>query len=303
MVSQKVAVHPKPHRTLVQAVVASGAEVVPPDRADVLVWFGGDADELRATLDANPKIRWVQLPLAGIESVAHVLDHDRAWTCAKGVYGKVVAEHGLALMLSAARGIHSYAGARSWSSDRSGRTMDGTTAVILGGGGIAHELVAMLGPLGVRTTVVRKRLRPVPGADVTIGPGDLRDALPLAEWVVLALALTPETDGIVDAAFLGRMRADAWLVNLARGRHVRTDDLVAALRAGQVGGAALDVTDPEPLPDGHPLWDLPNALITPHVANTWQLGLPLLARRVTENLARDRNGDPLLGVVDVDLGY
>jgi D-3-phosphoglycerate dehydrogenase len=121
--------------------------------------------------------------------------------------------------------------------------------------------------------------------------------------VVLALALTPETTGLVGVEELALMDGDAWLVNVARGAHVVTDDLVAALDAGAIGGAALDVTDPEPLPDGHPLWALDNCLVTPHVANTWEMAEPLLAERVRANVERWGRGEALLGLVDPRLGY
>ena len=99
------------------------------------------------------------------------------------------------------------------------------------------------------------------------------------------------------------MAEHAWLVNVARGRHVVTDDLVAALEAGAIGGAALDVTDPEPLPAGHRLWRLDNCLITPHTSNTWVMAEPMFARRVVDNVGRYRRGEPLLGRVDPALGY
>jgi phosphoglycerate dehydrogenase-like enzyme len=108
---------------------------------------------------------------------------------------------------------------------------------------------------------------------------------------------------VIDAAALRAMASHAWLVNVGRGAHVVTDDLVEALRAGLIGGAGLDVTEPEPLPDGHPLWDLPNCIITPHTANSLEMGLPLLAKRVTENLRRYAAGEPLIGLVDLDAGY
>ncbi|MFO7779641.1 MAG: NAD(P)-dependent oxidoreductase, partial [Nitriliruptoraceae bacterium] len=124
-----------------------------------------------------------------------------------------------------------------------------------------------------------------------------------ADVVVLALALTPETEHIIDAAALRAMRDDAWLVNVARGRHVDTAALVTALTEGWIGGAALDVTDPEPLPDGHPLWSLDNAILTPHVGNTPEMGIKLLWARVRENVERRVRGDEPLGLVHVDLGY
>jgi phosphoglycerate dehydrogenase-like enzyme len=99
------------------------------------------------------------------------------------------------------------------------------------------------------------------------------------------------------------MERDAWLVNVARGAVLDTEALVDALRSGQIGGAALDVTDPEPLPDGHPLWDLPNCLITPHTADTEEMRRALLGRRIAENVRRLAAGQELAGLVDPDLGY
>ena len=94
------------------------------------------------------------------------------------------------------------------------------------------------------------------------------------------------------------MEPHAWLVNVAVGRHVVTDDLVKALQAGEIGGAGLDVTEPEPLPEGHPLWSLPNCIITPHVGNTPEMAKPLLAERITANVRRWAHGEPLIGPVD-----
>jgi phosphoglycerate dehydrogenase-like enzyme len=108
---------------------------------------------------------------------------------------------------------------------------------------------------------------------------------------------------MVDARALEAMEPHAWLVNVGRGGHVVTDDLVAALRAGAIGGAGLDVTDPEPLPDGHPLWDLPNCIITPHTANTLDMVVPQLRERIRENVRRFAAGEPLVGLVDPERGY
>ena len=102
---------------------------------------------------------------------------------------------------------------------------------------------------------------------------------------------------------LEQMSEHAWLVNVARGRHIVTDDLVWALQHGVIGGAALDVTDPEPLPVGHPLWSLPNCIVTPHVGNTPEMAVPLLAERITTNVRRFAVGEPLVGPVHVELGY
>jgi phosphoglycerate dehydrogenase-like enzyme len=121
--------------------------------------------------------------------------------------------------------------------------------------------------------------------------------------VVLALALTPGTTGILDRRRLELLAPGAWVVNVARGAHIVTEDLVAVLREGRIGGAALDVTDPEPLPEGHPLWSEPRCVITPHTANTPEMAVPLLTERVRENVRRRIAGEPLLGAVDPQLGY
>jgi D-3-phosphoglycerate dehydrogenase len=119
----------------------------------------------------------------------------------------------------------------------------------------------------------------------------------------MALALTPQTHGIMGKEQFEKMQSHAWLVNVGRGQQIVTDDLVLALKSGQIGGAALDVTDPEPLPAGHPLWSMSNCIITPHVGNTAEMVPPLLALRITENVRRLAASQPLVGVVDPTLGY
>jgi phosphoglycerate dehydrogenase-like enzyme len=301
----RIAVAPTSGRyeSLVDAVVAGGGEVVDVARAEALVWAdAARPDLLPEVLAAGRSLRWVQLPFAGIENFTHLLDTERTWTCGKGVYAPPVAEHALALILAGLRHLVGYSRVGVWSPP-AGRNLLGARLVVLGGGEITLELLALLEPFGVTSTVVRKHPDPVPGATRTLGVDSLHEVLPEADVVVLALALTPETEGILGARELALLPSHAWVVNVARGRHLVTDDLVAALEAGRLGGAALDVTDPEPLPADHPLWQLPNVLITPHVGNTPEMGVPLLAARVTENVRRFAAGEPLLGLVDVELGY
>ncbi len=291
------------HDSLVAAVEAAGALVVEPPEADALVWADAQrADLVPEVLASAPGVRWVQLPFAGIENFVPHLDPSLTWTCGKGVYADPVAEHALALALAGMRHLGEYARQDSWTGP-AGHNLLGARVVILGGGEITQALLGLLAPFGATTTVVRRRPDPVPGADHTVGPDRLLDVVPDADLVVLALALTPETEGIIDAVALDAMAPHSWLVNVARGRHVVTDDLVDALSAGRIGGAALDVTDPEPLPEGHPLWALPQVIITPHTANTPEMGVPLLAARVTENVRRFAAGETLLGPVHLDLGY
>jgi phosphoglycerate dehydrogenase-like enzyme len=286
-----------------QAVRDGGGTPTDIADADCVVWTDArEAGGLRSLLDTNPQVRWVQLPWAGIEPFVDVLDHDRLWTCGKGVYAEPVAEHALALALAGMRGIGRYARSTTWSGPV-GRNLLGGRVTILGGGEITASLVRLLRPWGAHLTVVRRHPRPMDGVADVVGQDGLLPALDRSDVVVLALALTPETERIVDAEALATMPDHAWLVNVARGQHVDTDALVDALRAGTLGGAALDVTDPEPLPDGHPLWSLPNVIVTPHVGNTPEMGRVLLAARVRDNVQRFAEGRPLLGPVDVELGY
>jgi phosphoglycerate dehydrogenase-like enzyme len=151
--------------------------------------------------------------------------------------------------------------------------------------------------------VVRRTPSPMEGAAEVVGLDRLDEVLGGADLVVLALALTPETTGILDRRRLELLAPHAWVVNVARGAHVVTDDLVAVLAEGRIGGAALDVTDPEPLPDDHPLWTDPRCIITPHTANTVEMAVPLLSQRIRENVARWIAGEELVGPVDADAGY
>ncbi len=272
-------------------------------KADAIVWTRPkEAIGLRELLAAGPDIRWVQLPFAGIEPFLDLLDDGRTWTCGKGVYAEPVAEMALGMLIAGLRHLTGYARQERWSTSQ-GRNLLDARVTIVGGGEITRSLIAMLTPFRAEVTVVRRREAPLEGAVRILPTSRLTEAVTGADAVVLALALTPQTERLVDASVLAAMEPHAWLVNVARGRHVDTDALVAALTAGTIGGAALDVTDPEPLPDGHPLWSLPNCLITPHTGNTPKMAVPLLAARTHANVARFARGEELIGIVDVAAGY
>jgi phosphoglycerate dehydrogenase-like enzyme len=264
---------------LTDAVVAAGGEPSDPVSAAALVWaHPDDPAGLSAVLTEHPALQWVQLPWAGIEPYVDVVrtHADRTWTCGKGVYAEPVAEHALALALAGMRRLHQYARSTSWTSGE-GENLLGARVVILGGGGITASLVRLLGPFGCDTTVVRRSASPMDGVDRVVGPDRIDDVELLAP--------------------------NGWVVNVARGAHVVTEDLVEVLAAGRIGGAALDVTDPEPLPDDHPLWREPRCIVTPHTANTPEMAVPLLSARVTENTQRWIAGEELVGSVDAAAGY
>ncbi len=274
---------------------------MPIDDASGLVWADPAQPELLPST-VHPGIDWVQLPYAGIEPFIPLLDRDRLWTCGKGVYARPVAEHVLTSTLAMLRGFVHYARQSTWSGPV-GRNLHGLRVTVLGGGGITTELLPLLQPFECDVTVIRRSADPFPGARRTATLAELDEILPDTDVLVLALAVTPETRGLLDARRFGLLRDDAIVVNVARGVHIVTDDLVEALETGEIGGAVVDVTDPEPLPDDHPLWSQPNCLVTPHIGNTPEMGLVLLADRVTENVRRYVTGDPLVGPVDLDLGY
>jgi phosphoglycerate dehydrogenase-like enzyme len=231
-----------------------------------------------------------------------LIDDGRRWTSAKGSYAEPVAEHALALALAGLRCLPERIRATSWGQP-AGTSLYDQEVVILGGGGIATTLIQLLAPMRAKATVVRRRNEAVPGAWRTIGPQSLHQALPSALVVFVALALTPTTTGMIGRKELAVMDRASWLVNVARGPIVVTDDLVEALGEGWIAGAGLDVTDPEPLPDHHPLWSLPNCIVTPHTADTDDMIQPLLSARIAANVRRFAVGEELIGLVDPDAGY
>jgi phosphoglycerate dehydrogenase-like enzyme len=284
------------------AIAAAGGTVAEPGQAVALVWGREPSAKLAELLAGHPGIRWVQLIEAGVEAHARLLGDGRLWTSGKGQSAPAVAEHALLLVLAGFRNLKVKARASSWG-PVDGRTLYGRKVTILGGGGIAQELVRLLSPFHVHVCVVRKHPCEMPGVDQVMPFSDLRRAVAGADAVVVAGALTPETRGAIDAAVLKAIGPQGWLVNVARGAWVVTDDLGAALRNHWIAGASLDVTDPEPLPDGHPLWTFDNCLITPHSANPASTAEPAIRARVETNVRSYREGKTMTGIVDAELGY
>jgi D-3-phosphoglycerate dehydrogenase len=290
-----VHVAPGSDRATEEAITAAGGRIGPLADADALVWLEWDSNTF--DLELPDRVRWVQLPSAGVENWLDRIDSDRIWTSAAGAYSMPVAEHTLALMLAGARRLADCARADTWT-EPPARPLDGSTVAIVGAGGIGRALIGLLEPFDIEVLAVTRR-----GRDGTLSADRLPEVLPVAHHVVIAAPATAQTRHVIGAAELEAMRDDAWLVNVARGSLIDTDALVAALAAGSIAGAALDVTDPEPLPDGHPLWSEPRALITPHIANPSVTARRYMAPLVQENVTRFANGDPLLSVIDREAGY
>ncbi|CAN5820569.1 D-isomer specific 2-hydroxyacid dehydrogenase family protein [soil metagenome] len=286
-----------------EAIVAGGGELASLADAEGVIWGDPrDAGALAAAVARAPNASWIQLPFAGIENFVHLVDDEHTWTCGKGVYAGPVAELALTLGLAGMRGLSRFARAAEWSAPH-GENLIGARVSVLGGGGITESLVRMLTPFDCHVTVVRRNVGHMDGVDEVLESDRYADALAGADLVVLALALTPETEGLIALGELELMEQHAWLINVARGRHVVTDDLVVALDQRLIGGAGLDVTDPEPLPADHPLWRFDNCLITPHVGNTPEMAVPLLSERITANVRRFAARRELIGLIDPDAGY
>ncbi|MBA8990110.1 phosphoglycerate dehydrogenase-like enzyme [Curtobacterium pusillum] len=292
------------------AVTSAGGTVSELDESTRgLVWLDPrDPTGLSDALDAAPGVGWVQLPFAGVDAFASLIASHGArilFTSAKGAYAEPVAEHALALTLGTLRVLQKRARARSWATEPEGVSLYGRNVVVIGAGGIAQEYIRLLAPFEVSITVVRRSPDPVPGADRTVTTDALDEVLPDADVVMIAAAMTSGTSKLFGQRQFERMKQSARLVNIARGGLVDTDALVSALRDGSIAAAGLDVTDPEPLPDGHPLWDEPGAIITPHQADTPEMVAPLLAERVRLNTAAflDGAGTGFVGVVDPAAGY
>ena len=290
-----VHVAPEPDPELEAAVRAAGGEIGPLEQAEGLVWVDSNPDEFPAELPDG--VRWVQLPSAGVERWLDRIDGDRQWTSAAPAFGRSVAEHALALMLAGVRRLHEFARVRTWTRPAIGQLARSTVAIV-GTGEIGRALIELLEPFEVEVLALTRR-----GRDGTLPVERLGEVLPRAHFVVIAAPATPATRHLIGAEELAAMREDAWLVNVSRGALVDTDALVAALEAGSIAGAALDVTDPEPLPDDHPLWSQPRALITAHVANPDATLRHDLAELVGEQVRRLVAGEPLLSPVDPDAGY
>lgn len=273
-----------------------------------LIWLSQKkSTDLHDVLSANPQLTWVQLPWAGVDAHTSTLKElarpGLVFTSAKGAYAQPVAEHALGMTLALLRMFPRRARAQSWEFTPRGISLYGRNVVIIGAGGIARELIRLLEPFGVTITIVRRNPEPVPGAHKTVTSAALMDVLPEADVVVVAAALTSETTHLIGAEQLSAMKPSAVLVNIARGPLVDPAALVEALNAWKLHGAAMDVTEPEPLPDGHPLWKAENVLITPHNADTPDMVAPLLAARIAYNVKSFVEGEQFIGVVDTDSGY
>ena len=297
----------------VDAVAEGGGVLQPLDQSTTgLLWVSpGGADELQSVLDAYPGIEWLQLPWAGVDAFSSVLaniallpeEQRPVVTSAKGAYSEPVAEHALALLLGTMRELPRKSRDALWQPERTGISLFGRHIVLLGAGGVARAFLDLVAPFRTTVTVVRRSPGDIPGASRTVTADRLHSVLPEADAVVVAAAATDQTAHVMGAEEFRLLPDHAVVVNIARGSLVDADALLEAVSEGRLFGAGLDVMDPEPFPNEHPIWGEKRIVITSHSADTPPMTAPLLARRIRNNVASYASGDPLVGVVDVAAGY
>jgi phosphoglycerate dehydrogenase-like enzyme len=250
-----------------------------------------------------PRLRWVETPATGFDQLngTGVLEAGVAVTTIGGLYAPAVAEHVFALLLALWRRLDEFRAdqrRRHWEM-RPVRELRDATLAIVGLGNIGRAVARAAKAFGMRVIGARRRSGEVPeGVDRVFAPHELHAMLAEADVVVVAVAGTPETTRLIGAPELAAMKRDACLVNVARGIVVDEDALAAALAAGRIGGACLDVFVAEPLPPESPLWDLPNVLLTPHVAVNTPAKLARAVEHFADNLRRFCSGEPLEDAVE-----
>lgn len=275
------------------------------DSADALV--GAPGPEV---LRAAKKLRWLQVPSGGVEPylIPEVTETAVTLTNAKIIQGPQIADHAMAMLLALARGLPRAFAAREHGKWRPGSfepiELRGKTALVVGLGGIGTQIAERAAAFGMTVLAVDPEDKPyLRAVEEVLKPDRLHDLLPRTDALFLAAPLTPATRGLIGARELALVKKSSYVINVSRGELLVTDELVQALGEGRIAGAGLDVTDPEPLPAGHPLWAFENVIITPHIAGASDQVLRRRVDLVRENVRRFARGLPLLNVVDKRKGY
>jgi phosphoglycerate dehydrogenase-like enzyme len=283
-------------------------DAAPPPHALLHCWAG--PGRLVAALHRAPGLRWIHSRSAGLDGVLapEVVAHPAVLTNGRGAFSPALGEWVLAALLHFLKDLRRLGRQQAqatWEPFDAER-LAGRTAGIVGYGDIGREVAARLRPLGVRVVALRRRPELALGdplVDETFAPGRLLDLVAAADDLVVALPLTPQTRGLVRREAIAAMKPGGVLVNVGRGPTVDEAALVRALEQGRIRGAALDVFETEPLPAGHPLWRLPNVLLSPHCADNVPGWVDGAMRVFLGQLERFRRGEPLRDPVDKAAGY
>lgn len=268
-----------------------------------------------ALLQEKTNVRWIQSMGVGIEGCANskpLKDSNALVTNTQRLSSPEIAEHSIAMMFALVRQLDVYGKSQvksEWNRNIAPDLneiweIEGRTMLVVGLGGIGTETARRAHGLGMKVIATRNSRRSGPDYVSYVGlSNELLDLAKQADVIVNTAPLTKKTMGMYNKDFFEAMKPNAYFISIGRGRSVVTDDLIAALKAGQLAGAGLDVTDPEPLPKGHPLWTTPRVIITPHVAYRSEKLRPRVMVLVEENLRRYINGEKMLSVVNLERGY
>jgi phosphoglycerate dehydrogenase-like enzyme len=259
------------------------------------------------TLPAMPKLRWAQSMTAGVEGWLALPDlpAQLTLTCARGTHRESMPENILGALFYVAK---PYAAAaenqkqRKWVQSVA-QPLTGKTLGILGLGAISQEVARLAAALGMRVIGTKRRPEPMANVAEVLPPGRTPEVLAQADFVLLLLPATPETERFINAERLAMMKPGAWLLNFGRGHVIKDDDLVAAVKAKKIAGAVLDVFRQEPLPPEHPFWSTAGIIVLPHIGGPHPQRDRIVARLFVENLACFLDGKPLKEVVDRKVGY
>jgi phosphoglycerate dehydrogenase-like enzyme len=304
---------------------APGAEIVVVPDSAAMVKAAVDADVVVGltsypgicepeVINSAKQLRWVFSLSAGVErcvAIPAIKDRGLLVTNLRAIEGATIAEHSIAMALALARGFDTFYESQSkarWSRADAGtarmQTLNGKTMLVVGLGGIGAEVAERAHGIGMKVVATRNSGRTGPEYVSYVGlPDELFKLAKDADVIVNTAPLTSETTGLFDAKFFANMKPSAFFINVARGKAVVTNDLMAALNQGKIAGAGLDVTEPEPLPAGHPLWKSPNLIITPHVSSGSDLPRENRLDFIRENMKRYVAGEKVLSEVDMAREY
>ncbi len=258
-------------------------------------------------LSAMPKLHWAQSLTAGVEGWLALPDLPAGLTltCARGTHRESMPENILGALFHIAKPYTAIAEdnrQRRWT-HRVATPLNGTTLGILGLGEIGREVARLAAALGMRVIGTKRRAAPMPNVAEVLPADRTDEVLAQSDYVLLLLPATPATENFIDAGRLAKMKPGAWLLNFGRGHLIQDGDLIAAVTAGTIAGAILDVFRQEPLPADHPFWTTEGIMVLPHIGGPHPQRDRIVAQLFTENLALFLDGKPLKHVVDRSAGY
>jgi phosphoglycerate dehydrogenase-like enzyme len=274
--------------------------------AEVILLWDFRSPYLRQAWPAAERLEWIHAASAGVDVVLfeELIASDVLVTNSAGVFDQPIAEWVLGAMLALAKdlpGTLTLQRRRTWL-HRETERLAGSSALVVGAGGVGRATARLLGSAGVDVCCLARTPRADPELGAILGPADLAAAARETDWLVLALPLTPEAEGMIDAEILASMRPSARLINVARGRLVDEPALVEALRSGRLRGAALDVFASEPLDRDSPLWAMQNVIVSPHMCGDVIGWMEQAVGLFIDNFERRLRGDPLRNLVDKRTG-